>query len=163
MNRLCIACLFLVLVAWGLPQAAAQDDNPWKSWDEAYALARQHDRNVFYFIFSTKCSSCKKVFTEHFARPEISSLVLNYYVPVLAEVDLEKDVIVHYKGQSLTQDSLQKKLLELANFTEPGYKLPLLFVVEPRDAGDDRVVYAHGYLELNDLMAFIDKNRRGTR
>ncbi len=163
MNRFWMASLFLALTVLGGTRAAAQDENPWKSWDEAYALARQHDRNVFYFIFSTKCSSCKKVFTEHFARPEVSALVLNYYVPVMAEVDDEKDRIVHYKGESLTQDSLQKKLLQLANFTEPGYKLPLLFIVEPREAGTDRVVYSHGYLELNDLMAFIDKNRRGNR
>jgi len=152
-----------LLLAGGLTAARhpAQNDGPWKTWDDAYSLARQHDRTVFYFVYSIKCSNCKKIFTEHFAREDVSALIMQYYVPVLSEVDNEKDSLVTYKGARITQDSLQRRLLELAKFPEPGYKLPLMLCVQPNDTGDDRVDYAHGYIELNDLMAFINKNRRG--
>ena len=89
------------------PYLLQHADNPvdWFPWgDEAFALAKTHDKPVLLSVGYSACHWCHVMAHESFENPEIAALMNKYFVPVKVDREERPDVDAVYMNavQALT-------------------------------------------------------------
>jgi uncharacterized protein len=165
----------LLLVAWGLPGAAApvRDSFPWQAWgDEVFERARRENRFVLLSLQSWWCPWCHTMNTDTYGDPEVRAYLDRHFIPVRVDQDSRPDIANRYERWGWPATVLfgpdGSEIVKLRGFYSPQFFLPILHATvkdpTPVDYGtpggperEPSRVRRLGEAQRAEIMAFMDK------
>ncbi len=80
----------------------------WLSLEEAQTQAGENGKPIFVFVEAEWCGTCKRMMNTVFPDPEISTLVTEYYHPVIIDLDSNEQVV--FNGKEKTERSFARTM-----------------------------------------------------
>lgn len=140
------------------PKGSAINWQPWG--DAAFVRARAERRAMLLYFHAQWCSWCRQYQADSLEHPRNVTLINNYYVPLLVDVDQRRDLFTRFGGRGLPYTVLLDTDARLsARFTGSLTAADLQSLLgargSPTSMGETASSLSDGRLRINNPEAFL--------